>query len=60
MGAKMYVNFDGKFEFNVAYQMLIKELQPFLKADGGEDGMMNSFKSYKVTTVSVSSSNLLG
>lgn len=38
MGAKLYVNFDGKYEFDHAYQLLLKELQPYLTARPSEDG----------------------
>ena len=27
VGAKLYINFDGKHEFNTAYQMLVKEMK---------------------------------
>ena len=31
MGAKLYINFDGKYEFEEAFEMLMKELEPYLK-----------------------------
>ena len=31
MGVKLYINFDGKYEFEKAYQMLVKEMTPILK-----------------------------
>ena len=33
MGVKLYINFDGKYEFEKAYQMLMKEMRPKLKVD---------------------------
>ena len=42
MGAKKYINFDGKFEFEVAYSDLMREMQRHLTTDcsdgaGGDD-----------------------
>ena len=33
MGAKKYINFDGKFEFATAYDMLLREMQRYLNPD---------------------------
>ena len=34
LGAKFYVNFDGKYQFDKAYDMLIKELNGRGKGTG--------------------------
>jgi len=34
-GAKFYLNFDGKYEFDKAFQMLLTELRGRGKDDGG-------------------------
>ena len=34
LGAKFYVNFDGKYEFDKAYEMLVKELNGKGKGEG--------------------------
>ena len=36
VGAKLYINFDGKYTFDDAYQMLVKELRGRGK-DASED-----------------------
>ena len=37
MGVKLYINFDGKYEFDKAYQMLMKEMTPILKVSTKPD-----------------------
>ena len=39
MGAKQYVNFDGKFDFGYAYDMLVREIHRYMKADDSTDGV---------------------
>ena len=40
MGAKLYINFDGKYDFETAYQMLLKEMTPYIAAKDQTDGGM--------------------
>ena len=36
LGAKLYINFDGKFAFDMAYKKLIKELESLQLRHGGD------------------------
>lgn len=37
MGAKLYCNFDGKYEFDQAYEKLINEIKPMFKVASKSD-----------------------
>lgn len=38
LGSKFYINFDGKFEFDEAYEMLVRELNGRGHADEPDQG----------------------
>ena len=41
VGAKLYINFDGKYAFDDAYQMLLKELQG--RGKDASEGMIGKY-----------------
>ena len=50
MGTQMYVNFDGKYEFDYAFNLLLDQLNRTLSPDGEDDTgiffVNNNFKSF--------------